>query len=70
MTLAEYMKGNRLTDVEFAALVGSTEFAVGKWRRGERTPREAFMRKIMSATGGAVTPNDFIQLSPMEPVAA
>ncbi len=60
MKLARYMKENRLTDADFAHMVDASEFAVGKWRRGERTPRMIFMRKILSATEGAVTPCDFL----------
>lgn len=64
MKLAKFMKENRLTDAAFANLVGSTEFAVGKWRRGERTPRRSSMQRILLATAGAVTPNDFLSAQP------
>lgn len=63
MKLSRYLKLNALSDAAFAELVGATAFAVGKWRRGERTPRGAFMRKIIIATSGSVTPNDFLSLS-------
>lgn len=64
MDLSRYLKLNQLTDDEFAVQVGATPFAVGKWRRGERSPRKPFMQKIMAATNGTVTPNDFFA-SPM-----
>ncbi len=63
MRLSEYMREMKLTDDEFASAVGATAFAVGKWRRGERTPRDAFMRKIVAATKNCVTPNDFLSAS-------
>lgn len=63
MKLSRYLKDNKITDVEFATQVHATPFAVGKWRRGERTPRDVFMRRIVKATCGAVTPNDFLNFS-------
>lgn len=60
MKLGQFMKEQGLTDADFAGMVDATEFAVGKWRRGERTPRNTFMRKILAATSGAVTPSDFL----------
>ena len=60
MKLSKYLKENRVSDDEFAQAVGATAFAVGKWRRGERKPRDVFMRRIISATAGAVSPNDFL----------
>jgi hypothetical protein len=63
MKLSRYLKDNKITDAEFAESVCATHFAVGKWRRGERTPRDPFMRRIVKATCGAVTPNDFLNFS-------
>lgn len=61
MKLSRYLKNNGLTHADFAKLVDSTEHAVAKWCRGERTPREKFMRKILSVTCGEVSPNDFFK---------
>jgi DNA-binding transcriptional regulator YdaS (Cro superfamily) len=50
---------NRLTVAAFAATIGASEAAVGKWARGERIPRRAMMVRIQEATGGQVTAADF-----------
>lgn len=60
MKLGKYLKDNRITDEEFGQKVGATTHAVGKWRRGERRPRDGFMRKIVLVTAGSVSPNDFM----------
>jgi transcriptional regulator with XRE-family HTH domain len=59
MRLRTYLRINRLTIAAFAAAIGASEAAVGKWARGERIPRRAMMVRIQEATGGKVTPADF-----------
>jgi hypothetical protein len=62
MRLADFMKDRGLDDAAMAALIGDcSEFAVKKWRYGERTPRPAQMSRIVHVTGGTVTANDFLQ---------
>lgn len=63
MKLRDYMAANGLTAKAFAESVGSTEFAVTKWVRGERRPSESFMARIADVTGGEVMPNDFFDLT-------
>lgn len=60
MKLRDYLHFNRLTAREFGALAGASEHTVGKWSRGERTPRPESMRAIATVTDGAVTANDFM----------
>jgi DNA-binding transcriptional regulator YdaS (Cro superfamily) len=63
MKLDEFMKDAGLDDVGMAALIGEcSEFAVKKWRYGERTPRPPQMLRILQATDGKVTPNDFANI--------
>lgn len=62
MKLSLYLKSHQIGVADFAVLVGASPFAVKKWLRGERTPRDIFMRRIMLATEGEVTPNDFLSL--------
>lgn len=62
MTLADYLSQNSLTATEFAALVECDESAVVRWLGGSRTPNANTMQRIIAATGGAVTPNDFFEL--------
>jgi DNA-binding transcriptional regulator YdaS (Cro superfamily) len=65
MTLTQFLSDAKLTDQAFAGLIGVSEFAVRKWRYGERTPRPKVMRRIGEVTGGKVTANDFV-LHPQE----
>lgn len=59
MRLAEYLDQNDLTNTAFARLVGVKPAAVSKWLRGTRPDWPQLLR-IRDATGGAVTPNDFL----------
>jgi transcriptional regulator with XRE-family HTH domain len=60
MKLSDYLSENGLTQAQFAQLVGASQQAVAMWVIGDRTPRAAQMRKVKDATGGTVTPNDFL----------
>ena len=61
MDLTSFMKVNSLDDAAMAALIGGcSASAVKKWRYGERIPRSDHLRRIATATGGQVTPNDFL----------
>jgi len=51
------MKGIKPDD--FAESVGFSKGGVLKWISGERYPRHEAISKIMEATNGAVTANDF-----------
>ncbi len=60
MKLSEYLLLSGLTDVAFAKRIGvSAGRVVGRYRRGEAIPRHASMGRIVVATAGAVTANDF-----------
>lgn len=59
MRLAEYLDRNDLTNTAFARLVGVQPAAVSKWLRGKRPDWPQLLR-IRDATGGQVTPNDFL----------
>lgn len=60
MKLAEFKKQQNLTDEALAALIGDcTVSGLRKWIAGDRMPRPDQMKRIVSATGGAVMPNDF-----------
>jgi transcriptional regulator with XRE-family HTH domain len=62
MTLDEYLaaeKPNGLTEAVFAARIGSSQPHVNRLRRGAN-PGFSLMERIKKATGGAVTPNDFL----------
>ncbi len=61
MELKTYLEKNSLSCGDFAAQVNASERAVIKWTRNERFPREEFMKRIVAATNGKVTPNDFFE---------
>ena len=44
---------------QFAMSCGVTPDAVRLWLSGKRVPRPEYMQRIIGATKGAVTPNDF-----------
>lgn len=60
MKLKDYLQQHQITEIEFAALVGRSRWAVRKWKYGQRVPRANELLAISSATNGAVTPNDFL----------
>lgn len=66
MTLSEYLSTNKITQAAFAESIGATQQAVGYWVGGERCPQLRLMQRIVDATNGAVTPNDFLlSMSPL-----
>ena len=60
MTLHDYLSGSRLTNTEFAALVGVNQANISRLRRGKFSPTLDLMTRIAKATDGKVTPNDFM----------
>lgn len=70
MRLQTYLKLRELTDAQFAAMVGRDRSTVTKWRNGKIWPDGAAMRRIFEATAGAVTPNDFMDLTVVASEAA
>ena len=62
MTLSEFLSERGLTDERFAQSVGVTRTTVLRWRNGLLPERDT-MARIVEATDGAVTPNDFYGLT-------
>ena len=60
MTLKEYLASAKLDQKTFAARIGATQQAVSLWVSGHATPRPSVMARIMKATDGLVTANDFM----------
>jgi hypothetical protein len=62
MRLDTYLRNKRLTDESFAKLLGPdvSEWAVRKWRYGQRIPRLALQLRITEVTKNAVTANDLV----------
>lgn len=59
MKLDEYLSARGLTCEAFAEKIGVTGTSVWRYAHGERLPRPATMRRIVEATDGAVTAQDF-----------
>lgn len=55
-----YLRCQGITNSEFGARIGKTGEAVRRYRSGDRWPDRETMQLIVSATDGAVTPNDFL----------
>ncbi|MBU8547264.1 MULTISPECIES: helix-turn-helix domain-containing protein [Roseomonadaceae] len=65
MTLEEFRQGRGWTLAELARELGLHDArSVHRYLHGQRIPRAAVMRRIMSVTGGAVSPADFYQAAP------
>ncbi len=62
MKLDAYLTLHGLSERDFARRVGVSQQAVNNYRRGRRVPAPAIMRRIYEATGGLVTPADFLDL--------
>ncbi len=62
MKLAAYLDHHQIPDAEFARRIGVSKSAVGRWRKGERTPDADAMKTIAAETGGSVMPNDFFDI--------
>lgn len=65
MTLAQYLRDNKLTDGTFAARIGCSAGAVRKWKYGERMPRPEQIKRIADATAGAVSAIDLLPVAPV-----
>lgn len=63
MQLDAFIRDRKLTDAEFAALLGTdvSAWAVRKWRYGQRIPRIDMQQRIAAATEDLVAPNDFVE---------
>ncbi|MBP2299629.1 XRE family transcriptional regulator [Azospirillum picis] len=59
MTLDDWLTRTATKEEAFAALIGTSQAAVNRYRRGRRVPRPLVMARIVAATAGAVTANDF-----------
>lgn len=59
MKLIDWRRLQRFTQKQAAEHIGVTQPTIAKCEAGTMIPRPALMSKIMSATDGAVTANDF-----------
>jgi transcriptional regulator with XRE-family HTH domain len=66
MHLAAYMAQHGLSDDDLAAKIGRTRPTVSRIRRGVMRPDWITMGRILEATSGEVTPNDFVSMEAAE----
>ena len=69
MKLADYLSTHRITHAEFAAKIGATQAAVSRYANGKRMPRQPLLWKIVQATQGRVTANDFMPAPELKAVS-
>ena len=62
MKLCEYLESKKISQYDFAAVVKVSQAAIQRYVKGKRIPDEEIMPRILVATEGAVTANDFYNL--------
>lgn len=62
--LGRYISREKITYEAFGKRIGRDHTAVSRYVNGKRLPNRVTMRKIIDATGGAVTANDFLDEMP------
>lgn len=64
MKLTEYLSAAGHSATDFAAILGCETSTVTRILKGERSPSVHLAVKIEEATGGQVTPKDFVSDEP------
>jgi hypothetical protein len=64
MKLSAFLESRKINPAAFAAGTGLARQAVHRYIAGERIPDKSAMAKIVAATEGEVTPNDFYGAEP------
>lgn len=63
MQLKEYLNFHNISQIEFAQRIQVSRMSITDYILYGRTPRYKIMQRIYEATGGLVSPNDFINIS-------
>lgn len=66
MQLADYLKSNGIKRNVFAASIGVSPQTVTGWCDGSFWISKDKAKRVLEATAGAVTPNDFLLVEPNE----
>jgi hypothetical protein len=65
MKLSQYLTDNKVTYATFAERIGAGHArTVQRYAQGARMPDAKMMPRIVEATDGEVTPNDFFGIAP------
>ena len=70
MKLDAWLERSGTRDNEFARRIGVSRVTLFRLKTGRRVPRRNVMDKINTETEGAVTANDFFDLTDVEQVAS
>jgi DNA-binding transcriptional regulator YdaS (Cro superfamily) len=70
MKLSDYLQREKMTQAQFAELVGAHPITVNKWATGSAMPRRALAAKIHEATRGQVTAADLAAAFAAQPQQA
>lgn len=70
MNLKEYREKTGMTQAAFAKQIGCSQHSVSRYEVGLSRPTPKVMSRIVTVTGGAVTPNDFYDVSDGQNAAA
>jgi predicted transcriptional regulator len=60
MKLADYLSDRKISQAEFAHLIGATQAAISRYCDHKRMPRTEHLIRIRKVTGGTVTADDFL----------
>jgi DNA-binding transcriptional regulator YdaS (Cro superfamily) len=64
MKLAEWLKQTKIRRYVFAERIGVQPSVISDYCKGKYCPRPKVAEAIIRETGGAVTANDFLSISP------
>jgi 3,4-dihydroxy 2-butanone 4-phosphate synthase / GTP cyclohydrolase II len=64
MDMKSYLEKSNLTDGEFARLAGLSRVMVNRLKNGSVWPSKETAEKIVAASNGEITPNDFLACAP------
>jgi hypothetical protein len=65
MKLSAFLESRKISPGAFATGAGLARQAIHRYIVGERIPDKSAMAKIVAATEGEVTPNDFYEAAPL-----
>lgn len=70
MTLADYLVDRKIKDSDFAEAIGVSRMTLWRYKSGDRRPEWDVLKRIVQATDGHVTPNDFLGAAETPPEPA
>ncbi|MDH2313370.1 helix-turn-helix domain-containing protein [Methylobacterium brachiatum] len=60
MRLADFLADRGIKDSDFAETIGVSRMTLWRYKSGDRRPEWDVLKRIVQATDGHVTPNDFL----------